>query len=64
VERLIIAIKKKINQHKTDLGSNLLSKGVKENFDRVQGIAQGLDKSLEIINETVEKYKEGDLDDQ
>jgi hypothetical protein len=30
----------------------------------VQGIAQGLDKSLEIINETVEKYKEGDLDDQ
>ena len=33
-------------------------------FDRVQGIAQGLDKSLEIINETVEKYKEGDLDDQ
>tara|TARA_A100001201_G_scaffold44141_2_gene45022 strand:- start:2422 stop:2613 length:192 start_codon:yes stop_codon:yes gene_type:complete len=63
LEKLIIAIKKKIQHHKTDLGSNLLSKGVENDFKRVQGVAQGLDKALEIIDETIQKYKEGDLDD-
>jgi hypothetical protein len=29
----------------------------------VYGYGQGLDKSLEIINETIEKYKTGEIDD-
>jgi hypothetical protein len=64
VEHLIQAIKNKIKNYKEDLGKNLLSKGVDdiEEFKRVHGMGQGLDKSLEIINEMVEKYKKGDID--
>jgi|TARA_Y100001973_G_C5203554_1_gene339675 hypothetical protein len=65
VEHLIQAIKNKIKNYKEDLGKNLLSKGVDDiqEFKRVHGMGQGLDKSLEIINEMVEKYKKGDIDD-
>ena len=65
MEHLIQAIKNKIKNYKEDLGKNLLSKGVDdiEEFKRVHGMGQGLDKSLEIINEMVEKYKKGDVDD-
>ena len=28
------------------------------------GYGQGLDKAFEIINETIEKYKKGDIDDE
>ena len=65
MERLIIAIKKKIKQYDTELGNNLLVKGVDkiEDFKKIQGMSQGLNKSIEIINETIKKYKEGDLDD-
>lgn len=64
MEHLIQAIKNKIKNYKEDLGKNLLSKGVDdiEEFKRVHGMGQGLDKSLEIINEMVEKYKKGDID--
>jgi|TARA_R100001129_G_scaffold185757_3_gene175017 hypothetical protein len=64
VEHLIQAIKNKIKNYKEDLGKNLLSKGVDDiqEFKRVHGMGQGLDKSLEIINEMVEKYKKGDID--
>jgi hypothetical protein len=64
VEHLIQAIKNKIKNYKEDLGKNLLSKGVDDiqEFKRVHGMGQGLDKSLEIINEMVEKYKKRDID--
>ena len=65
MEKLLIAIKKKIKQYDTELGNNLLVKGVDkiEDFKKIQGMSQGLIKSIEIINETINKYKEGDLDD-
>lgn len=65
MEKLLQAIKKQIKEYKSNLGSNLLSKGVDniEEFKRVHGMAQGLDKSLEIINETVERYQKGNIDD-
>jgi len=61
MERLIQAIKKQIKDYNLELGKNLLSKGVDniEEFKRVYGMSQGLNKSLEIINETVEKYQKG-----
>ena len=65
MERLIQAIKKKIKEHKQELSNNLLSKGVENlpEFKRVYGYAQGLDKSLQIINELIEKYKTGEIED-
>jgi len=65
MEKLLQAIKNKIKSYKTDLASNLLSKGVNDiqEFKRVYGYGQGLDKSLEIINETIEKYQKGDIED-
>lgn len=65
MEKLLQAIKNKIKNYKTDLATNLLSKGVNdiEEFKRVYGYGQGLDKSLEIINETIEKYQKGDIED-
>ena len=64
MERLIVAIKKKIKEYDTDLGKNLLSKGVDkiEDFKKTQGMSIGLNKALEIIDETTQKYKEGDID--
>ena len=65
MERLLQAIKKKIKDHKQELSNNLLSKGVENlpEFKRVYGYGQGLDKSLEIINELIEKYKTGEIED-
>ena len=65
MERLLQAIKKKIKTHKEELSNNLLSKGVDNfsEFKRVYGYGQGLDKSLEIINELIEKYKTGEIED-
>ena len=65
MEQLIQAIKKQIKEYKDNLGKNLLSKGVDniEEFKRVHGMAQGLDKSLGIINETIERYKKGTIDE-
>lgn len=65
MEKLLQAIKNKIKNYKTDLSTNLLSKGVNDiqEFKRVYGYGQGLDKSLEIINETIEKYQKGDIED-
>ena len=65
MERLLQAIKKEIKNHKDDLSNNLLSKGVDniEEFNRVYGYAQGLDKSLQIINEVIEKYQKGQIED-
>jgi len=65
MERLLQAIKKKIKEHKQELSNNLLSKGVENlpEFKRVYGYGQGLDKSLEIINELIEKYKTGEIED-
>lgn len=65
MEQLILAIKKQIKDYKENLGKNLLSKGVDniEEFKRMHGMAQGLDKSLEIINETIERYKKGTIDE-
>ena len=65
MEQLIQAIKKQIKEYKDNLGKNLLSKGVDNigEFKRVHGMAQGLDKSLEIINETIERYKKGTIDE-
>jgi hypothetical protein len=65
MEQLIQAIRKQIKDYKENLGKNLLSKGVDniEEFKRVHGMAQGLDKSLEIINETIERYKKGTIDE-
>jgi len=64
-ERLIRAIKNNIKEYNTELGKNLLSKGVDniEEFKRVNGMSQGLNKSLEIINETVEKYQKGIIEE-
>jgi hypothetical protein len=66
MERLIQAIKKKIKDHKQDLSQNLLNKGVENisEFKRIYGYSQGLDKAFEIINETIEKYKKGDIEDE
>ena len=66
MERLIQAIKKKIKDHKQDLSQNLLNKGVENisEFKRIYGYGQGLDEAFEIINETIEKYKQGDIDDE
>tara|TARA_R110002074_G_scaffold209396_1_gene378372 strand:- start:1001 stop:1201 length:201 start_codon:yes stop_codon:yes gene_type:complete len=66
MERLIQAIKKKIKDHKQDLSQNLLNKGVENisEFKRIYGYSQGLDKAFQIINETIEKYKKGDIDDE
>jgi len=66
VERLIQAIKKNIKDHKQDLSQNLLNKGVENisEFKRIYGYSQGLDKAFEIINETIEKYKKGDVEDE
>ena len=65
MERLVIAIKKKIKEYDTDLGKNLLSRSVDkiEDFKKIQRISEGLNKALEIIDETTQKYKEGDIDD-
>jgi len=65
MERLLQAIKQKIKEHKQELSNNLLSKGVENlpEFKRVYGYGQGLDKSLEIINELIEKYKTGEIED-
>ena len=65
MERLIEAIKKKIKEHKQELSNNLLSKGVENlpEFKRVYGYGQGLDKSLQVINELIEKYKTGEIED-
>ena len=65
MERLIQAIKKQIKDYNLELGKNLLSKGVDniEEFKRVYGMSQGLNKSLEIINETVEKYQKGIIEE-
>ena len=43
----------------------MLSKGVDniEEFKRHYGYGQGLDKSLQIISETIEKYKKGEIED-
>mgnify|MGYP001553164374 FL=1 len=64
-EMLIQAIKKQINNYKDNLGKNLLSKGVEniQEFKRIHGMSQGLDKSLEIINETLEKYRKGNIEE-
>ena len=66
MERLLQAIKKNIKDHKRDLSQNLLSKGVENisEFKRISGYGQGLDKAFQIINETVEKYKKGDIEDE
>ena len=65
MERLVEAIKKKIKEHKQELSNSLLSKGVENlpEFKRVYGYGQGLDKSLEVINELIEKYKTGEIED-
>lgn len=65
MEQLIQAIKKQIKDYKEDLGKNLLSKGVDniEEFKRVYGMSQGLNKALEIINETTEKYQKGIIEE-
>ena len=65
MERLLQAIKQKIKEHKQELSNNLLSKGVENlpEFKRVYGYGQGLDKSLEIINELIQKYKTGEIED-
>ena len=65
MENLLQAIKNQIKRHKEELGNNLLSKGVDniEEFKRNYGYGQGLDKSLQIINELIEKYKKGEIED-
>jgi len=61
MERLLQAIRQNIKNYNSELGKNLLSKGVDniEEFKRVYGMSQGLNKALEIINETTEKYQKG-----
>ncbi len=65
MEKLLQQIKNQIKKHKEELGNNLLSKGVDniEEFKRNYGYGQGLDKSLQIINEIIEKYKKGEIED-
>ena len=65
MEQLLQAIRKQIKNYKDNLGKNLLSKGlydIKE-FKRVHGMAQGLDKALEIINEVSDKYQKGVIEE-
>jgi hypothetical protein len=65
MERLLQAIRKQIKDYKDNLGKNLLSKGLDDikEFKRVHGMAQGLDKSLEIINEVTDKYQKGVIEE-
>lgn len=65
MEKLLQQIKNQIKKHKEELGNNLLSKGVDniEEFKRNYGYGQGLDKSLQIMNEIIEKYKKGEIED-
>jgi len=65
MERLLQAIRKQIKDYKDNLGKNLLSKGLDDikEFKRVHGMAQGLDKSLEIINEVADKYQKGVIEE-
>jgi hypothetical protein len=65
MERLLQAIRKQIKDYKDDLGKNLLSKGLDDikEFKRVHGMAQGLDKSLEIINDVADKYQKGVIEE-
>ena len=65
MERLLQAIRQNIKNYNSELGKNLLSKGVDniEEFKRVYGMSQGLNKALEIINETVEKYQKGIIEE-
>ena len=65
MERLLQAIRKQIKDYKDNLGKNLLSKGLDDikEFKRVHGMAQGLDKSLEIINEVADKYQKGKVEE-
>lgn len=65
MERLLQAIRQNIKNYNSELGKNLLSKGVDniEEFKRVYGMSQGLNKALEIINETIEKYQKGIIEE-
>ena len=65
MELLIQTIKNKIKNYKTELGNNLLTKDVEtlHDYKKIHGMAQGLDKALEIINETVKKYQKGDIEE-
>ena len=65
MELLLQTIKNQIKKYKTELGNNLLTKDVETLYDykKIHGMAQGLDKALEIINETIKKYQEGDIDE-
>jgi len=65
MERLLQAIRKQIKDYKDNLGKNLLSKGLDDikEFKRVHGMAQGLDKSLEIINEVADRYQKGVIEE-
>jgi len=65
MEQLLQAIRKQIKNYKDNLGKNLLSKGLDDikEFKRVHGMAQGLDKALEIINEVTEKYQKGVIEE-
>jgi len=65
MERLLQAIRQNIKNYNSELGKNLLSKGVDniEEFKRVYGMSQGLNKTLEIINETTEKYQKGIIEE-
>ena len=65
MEQLLQAIRKQIKNYKDNLGKNLLSKGLDDikEFKRVHGMAQGLDKALEIINEVSEKYQKGVIEE-
>ena len=55
MELLIQTIKNQIKKYKTELGNNLLTKDVEtlHDYKKIHGMAQGLDKALEIINETI-----------
>lgn len=65
MERLLQAIRQNIKNYNSELSKNLLSKGVDniEEFKRVYGMSQGLNKALEIINETTEKYQKGIIEE-
>ena len=65
MERLLHAIRKQFKDYNDDLGKNLLSKGLDDikEFKRVHGMAQGLDKSLEIINDVADKYQKGVIEE-
>jgi len=65
MERLLQAIRQNIKNYNSELGKNLLSKGVDniEEFKRVYGMSQGVNKALEIINETTEKYQKGIIEE-